>query len=110
MVFLFPQVASAAGTGVLGLFIPSQPHGGAVDLGILALGPSGRLMKGPSLSAQTLVNVRGQGEEHLLHVLRVLCAGLQEGDLQGRGQVLEGEEAGLSSFQDIPVAIDSFLG
>lgn len=82
------------------MFLPSQPHGGAVDLGIPGLGPSGLLMNAPSLGAQTLVDVRGHGEEHLLHVLRVLGAGLQEGDLQGRGQVLGGKEAERSSFND----------
>lgn len=105
------QVSSAAAAAVLGLFVPSQPHGGAVDLGILALGPCG-LMEAPFLSAQTLVDVRGHGEEHLLHVLRALGAGLQEGDLQGRGQVLGGEKAGLRHLRthpqltNIPLVID----
>lgn len=68
--------------GFLCLLLPSQPHGGAVDLGSRGLGPPG-LLNGPFLSTQTLVDVRGHGEEHLLHVIRVLSTGLQEGDLQG---------------------------
>lgn len=66
-------------------------------------------MNAPSLGAQTLVDVRGHGEEHLLHVLRALGAGLQEGDFQGGGQILGGEEAGLSSFNDCVLNLETFL-
>lgn len=82
--------SSAAAAGFLRLLLPSRPHGGAVDLGSRALGPPGLLVNGAFLSTQTLVDVRGHGEEHLLHVIRVLSTGLQEGDVQGRGQVLGG--------------------
>lgn len=50
------------------------------------------------LTGQATVNLRGHGEEGLLHIARALGAGLQEGDLQRGRQVLRAE--GWSS--DVP--------
>lgn len=74
----------------LSLFLPSQPEGGTIDVGALGLDLPGLILNAPCLSSQALMDVRGHGEESFLHVLRALRARLQEGDLQGGGQVLVG--------------------
>lgn len=91
---------SAAVADLLRLFLPSQPQRGAVDLGAPGLGLLRLGLHPPSLGGQALVDLRGHGEEGPLHILRALGAGLQVGDLQRRGQVLEeggGNEGPLSS-------------
>lgn len=88
---VFTEVASrsAAVISLLRLFLPSQPQGGAVDLG--ALGPGLRrlaLHPPSSVAFQALMDLRGHGEESPLHVIWALSARLQEGDLKRRGQIL----------------------
>lgn len=80
---------SAAVTGLLRLFVPSQPQRGAVNLGTLRPGLFWLTLHPPSLTGQALVDLRGHGQESPLYVIRALGACLQEGDLKRGGQVLQ---------------------
>lgn len=82
---------SAAVTGLLRRFFPSQPQRGTVDLGALSSGLCRLAMHPPSLAGQALMDLRSHGEERPLHIIRALRTCLQEGDLQRRGQILERE-------------------
>lgn len=77
---------SAAVIGLLRLFFPSQPQGGAVDLG--GPGLCWLALHAPSFTGQTFVDLRGHGKERPLHIIRAFRTSLQARDLQGRSQVL----------------------
>ena len=87
--------SSAAVTGLLRLFLPSQPQGGAADLGTLGPGLLRLGLYPPSLAGHALVDLRGHGEESPLHVISALSTRLQEGDLKRRGQVLAQRQRGV---------------
>ena len=79
---------SAAVAGLGCLLLPSQPHGGAVDLGALGPGACRLALHAAALAGQAFVDLGGHGEESRLHVVGALGARLQEGDLQRRSQLL----------------------
>lgn len=81
-------ICSAAVTGLLRCLFPSQPHWGAVDVGALSPSLPGLGLHPPSLTGQTLVDLRGHREEGPLHVVGALGARLQEGDFKGQGKFL----------------------